>query len=575
MLLKQYRTIEQMCSYTHSITLNVMLYILFFSEKDGTYDLYKIANKTANIEELSSQSESVEHVNDDTLGGYDNEESHEDENREVDFVREKSNRMGNCPPEINSTVDDRLPEHYQSNSHAQTSDRNVPTDITPMHNQELRSAIQNSLKSVHHMNFQGSSNGSSSNINSPPFSHLNSHSPSGSTRFSHSNLPGNLNPNVSSNLHANFTISSHSNLTGASNTRPATENRRHQQSTVAPRPVQSAVQQAMAMQNYGKHTHGAFDGNSAFESVKSVTADYIVESNRSVDNIRERIDHIEEQSGERLRQVYEQNTAMNKCTETLKGNTNRADDYLRDRPQTNGSSDNATNKRKDQLLSGEQLILPPPPKQHRTGFKLGKGFNQGHARVATAQATFPAGFDARLDAPKAPVQPAKSDARERHELLQLKPRHKAVSSESTVSKERTDDSASLGLVKVAEEAESVTKIPKCVPVQAKETAGKKMTDSHSSVNSLTYKGPVPKFIPRQAKAALDKKVTGSTKQRLKVTVNALSAEVNKELKKNALILGKRQGPIPLERGEKKKPNMAELSVNKSVQDIRKRLKDVT
>lgn len=198
--------------------------------------------------------------------------------------------------------------------------------------------------------------------------------------------------------------------------------------------------------------------------------------------------------------------------------------------------------------STEQLILPPPPKQRRTGFRLkDAAVNLGHARVPSAQAEFPPGFDARLEKPDMPSKNSDSDI----------PKY-ASNSRDTFhkQKEKNSDSSGVGSTHSREpnfQAKQITykgTVPSFIPRQ---TVQKK--------EKVAYKGPVPGFIPRQA---VKKKA---------VTDIVVPDDMNKELRKNAFILGKEQGP-----GYSRPPDevhRAEKSVDKTVRNIRKRLREVT
>lgn len=198
--------------------------------------------------------------------------------------------------------------------------------------------------------------------------------------------------------------------------------------------------------------------------------------------------------------------------------------------------------------STDQLILPPPPKQRRTGFRLkDAAVNFGHARVASAQAEFPPGFDARLEKPKMPSKDSDSDI----------PKYASNSRDTfDIQKEKNLDNSGVGSTSSREpnfQAKQITykrTVPSFIPrqtVQKKEKAA--------------YKGPVPGFIPRQA---VKKKA---------VTEIVVPDDMNKQLRKNAFVLGKEQGP-----GYSRPPDevhRAEKSVDKTVRNIRKRLREVT
>ncbi|KAL4221952.1 RNA-binding protein 48 [Mactra antiquata] len=179
----------------------------------------------------------------------------------------------------------------------------------------------------------------------------------------------------------------------------------------------------------------------------------------------------------------------------------------------------------------EQLTLPPPPKKMKVRPDLKHQRFEDVARVPSAQACFPAGFDARI----------------------------MTDDSNTVNLTSLNKNIVINEAKDKKETQSET-------MQQKVEAN--LNHEDVVIKKINKTGSVPKFIPRQAQIL---RKTGTITN----TSRTDSENLNKEIRKNAFTLGKVQGPAhigPCLSNESLDPK--EKTVIDSIQNIRKKLTKV-
>ncbi|XP_053373435.1 uncharacterized protein LOC123530991 [Mercenaria mercenaria] len=192
----------------------------------------------------------------------------------------------------------------------------------------------------------------------------------------------------------------------------------------------------------------------------------------------------------------------------------------------------------------EQLILPPPPKQMRSSdCSFIKVQKYSGAKVPSAQATFPANFDARTD-------------------------------RLTENEDDTKIKDSKGYENTLNEIDKQEELREDLSKKSmQEKVEENLKNRSVVIKDFSKKGTVPKFIPRQAQIknklerVTDKIKTGKEASK--------TDELNREIRKNAFKLGKAQGPAdlgPSTSNESLDPK--EKSVIDSMLEIRKKLTKV-
>jgi hypothetical protein len=197
------------------------------------------------------------------------------------------------------------------------------------------------------------------------------------------------------------------------------------------------------------------------------------------------------------------------------------------------------------LDNEEQFTLPPPQKQMRfTDRVFRKSQNYGGAKVPSAQATFPANFDARTD-------------------------------QLNISGSKIEDSDSLktDLDNKSENESSKEKLERSNVKTMQDKVEENLKSKNIVIKEFSKKTTVPKFIPRQA---LIRNKTGKATDKTKTENDSSKTnKLNKEIRKNALMLGKIQGPSDLGPSVSKESlDPKEKSVINSTLEIRRKLKEV-
>lgn len=429
------------------------------------------------------------------------------------------NRGGNRPASIRNI-------EINKRSHSITSSPN---------NIQLQSAIQDRLGSMPHLNWQNTSQLSTYSNTLP-------------------NIPVRSNHQLKRSVYPVTSQKTLQSLSGQlvipSDTGQFMNFKR--QKVVPSSHVQNVIDQARAMQHYGKQRNAVSDPKKRNVSA-TVTSD-----DESVHNSATEPSNDHDNSDQTRHS--ESSLYSNAVTSIPKH------EYITtEQHQSTGNP----GKRKLGLVSEtqnevteEQLILPPPPKQGKTRLKFSKpGAGLSHARVPSAQAEFPAGFDARLN------QPPHAELPEIHNV--------PMNEKSEISDaDKSSGSTDCRLKSVAKSIDNTDHGRQCLEVShldAKTEHNNAAKDSDKVIKQITYKGPVPKFIPRQA--VVRKKAVSAGGQIERGT--NVSERANKELRKNAFTLGKTQGPDFVGHVKDNKPDSSEMSVNKTITAIRKRLKEVT
>ena len=223
---------------------------------------------------------------------------------------------------------------------------------------------------------------------------------------------------------------------------------------------------------------------------------------------------------------------------------------------------NNTTNTSENAAPEEQLQLPLPPKQMHHGMSRHNKrlWNYEFAHVPTAQAEFPVGFDARVD-----------QGRDTEVKLSISQTQKELQQSSSAAKpDSADNNTSAGKTDAANNVQDAEKRKESRSMQEQIEENLK-NKKDLVIKDLEKNRPVPKFIPRQAQ--IKKKHNVNTEPSKQKSIEA--DELNREIKKNAFKLGNPQGPITPSSELVKEVRETELSVDKSVKDIRKRMMQVS
>lgn len=198
----------------------------------------------------------------------------------------------------------------------------------------------------------------------------------------------------------------------------------------------------------------------------------------------------------------------------------------------------------------EQLFLPPPPKQTKTSVPgSSKSQRYGVTKVPSAQATFPADFDARIK--RDPVQT---------DNVGIKP---------NLEEEPKDLESDEHQTKLA------ISLEKNVEKTMQEKVEENLKNKNIVIKDFSKKGTIPRFIPRQAQVKTKSDKIQQNDSKSSDIMNRAN-KLNLEIKKNAFKLGRAQGPAdlgPSTSNESLDPK--DKSVMDSILLIRKRLTNVS
>lgn len=202
----------------------------------------------------------------------------------------------------------------------------------------------------------------------------------------------------------------------------------------------------------------------------------------------------------------------------------------------------------EKYANEEQVTIPPPPKQMRFSAIISRKSSQkyGGPKVPSAQATFPADFDARTDRDELLLESSKLQEPKQleNDSDQIKTSTKSCVSKSVIS-------------------------PKSMQDKVEES----LKNTNIVIKDFKKSSTVPKFIPRQAQVKM--KMNRTCKDKRPAELIGKTDELNIKIRKNAFKLGKAQGPVDLGPSSSNESlDSREKSVLESMLEIRNKINKV-
>ncbi|KAH3741779.1 uncharacterized protein LOC127850767 [Dreissena polymorpha] len=249
-------------------------------------------------------------------------------------------------------------------------------------------------------------------------------------------------------------------------------------------------------------------------------------------------------------------------------------------------------------MPDEALVLPPPPKQRKTTFKANNQYIYTHARVPTAHAVFPPGFDARLTEPSVGVKTENTiytdkaqkntqntdKAQKNTKNTDMTQRLTNKTSEVRVmvvagmhAKSHSSGSITDTCDKQSEQKQTYNSTLSIGNLNKSNRAEGDVSAKNSSTTLPQYSQSKPvaeeagnkantslRFIPRQ---------TVKKPSQRPPMVNSREDAVAVEIKINAFVLKDVQGPVDVVKNRKNQ-TPSEVSLNKTMLEIRKKVTSV-